>query len=181
MTPQQLSALARDPSRRDEFIEAVPYMRWYEKIDFRAHPELYRIGRGEQGVLMAEPFKSEIVPYWKFKTVALAEESSKTIEAMFHRYLSLNEFPGADMARKFLQMGYTRARRYANHPSGRKYHKGTRDIIPLAEDNQTSEKAEAARIFRAAYDRVRVNPTYLKMKKDHQDRFGEHQRLYFNG
>ena len=28
---------------------------------------------------------------------------------------------GADMARKFLQMGYTRARRYANHRGGRKY------------------------------------------------------------
>ena len=28
------------------------------------------------------------------------------------------------MARKFLQMGFTRARRYANHSSGRKYVKG---------------------------------------------------------
>ncbi len=27
------------------------------------------------------------------------------------------------MARKFLQMGYTRARRYANHKSGKKYSK----------------------------------------------------------
>jgi hypothetical protein len=26
-----------------------------------------------------------------------------------------------DMARKFLQMGFTRARRYANHASGKKY------------------------------------------------------------
>ena len=28
-----------------------------------------------------------------------------------------------DMARKFLEMGFTRARRYANHSSGRKYDK----------------------------------------------------------
>ena len=26
-----------------------------------------------------------------------------------------------DMCRKFLEMGFTRARRYANHRSGRKY------------------------------------------------------------
>ena len=28
---------------------------------------------------------------------------------------------GMDMARKFLQMGYPRSRRYTNHKSGRKY------------------------------------------------------------
>jgi hypothetical protein len=28
---------------------------------------------------------------------------------------------GMDMSRKFLQMGFTRSRRYANHRSGRKY------------------------------------------------------------
>ena len=31
-----------------------------------------------------------------------------------------NNFIGADMARKFLQMGYGRSRRYANHKSGKK-------------------------------------------------------------
>jgi hypothetical protein len=40
----------------------------FRAIDFRQHPELYRIGRGEQGVLLVEPYKSEILSYWKFKT-----------------------------------------------------------------------------------------------------------------
>lgn len=31
------------------------------------------------------------------------------------------------MARKFLQMGYTRSRRYANHKSGRKYQQDAHD------------------------------------------------------
>lgn len=31
------------------------------------------------------------------------------------------DFVGMDMARKFLQMGYPRSRRYTNHKSGRKY------------------------------------------------------------
>jgi hypothetical protein len=35
----------------------------FEKIDFRNNPEKYRVGRGEQGVLLVEPYKSEILPY----------------------------------------------------------------------------------------------------------------------
>jgi hypothetical protein len=30
----------------------------FGEIDFRERPDLYRIGRGEQGVLMVEPYKS---------------------------------------------------------------------------------------------------------------------------
>jgi len=170
MDHEELAKLARDPSRRAEFIEAVPYMKWYEGIDFRKHPELYRIGRGEQGVLMAEPYKSEITPHWRFRTPEIARVSSAKIEAMFHAYLDAGDFPGADMARKFLQMGWTRARRYANHPSGRKYQKGTRDILPLAEDNQTSDKAESARIFQEVYNRARTNARYLALKEEHKRR-----------
>ena len=48
----------------------------FESIDFRRHPELYRIGKGEQGVLLIEPYKSEILPHWRFKTVAEAKKSS---------------------------------------------------------------------------------------------------------
>jgi hypothetical protein len=38
---------------------------------------------------------------------------------LFKAYVA-NEFVGADMARKFLQMGYTRSRRYANYTGGSK-------------------------------------------------------------
>jgi hypothetical protein len=48
------------------------------------------------------------------------------------------------MARKFLQMGWTRARRYANHKGGRKYDKRTGEELPRAED---PEKAAAAAVF----------------------------------
>jgi hypothetical protein len=39
----------------------------YKKIDCRAQPKLYCIGKGEQGVLMVEPYKSEILPFWRYK------------------------------------------------------------------------------------------------------------------
>jgi hypothetical protein len=48
----------------------------FKTIDFRGRPDLYRVGKGEQGVLLVEPYKSEILPHWRFKTVAEAKKSS---------------------------------------------------------------------------------------------------------
>src|SRR5689334_923139 len=120
----------------------------FETTDFRQRPDLYRIGKGEQGVLLVEPYKSEILPHWRFKTVAEAKKSSAKIYKMFLAYLKVDDFAGADMARKFLQMGWTRARRYANHKGGRKYDKQTGEELPRTEDK---EKAEAAAIFYECY------------------------------
>jgi len=93
---------------------------WTADIDYRMHPEKYRVGRGEQGVLICEPYKSEIGQYWRFKSVPIAQESSSKIYALFLKYLDGGEFVGADMACKYLQMGFTRARRYANYKGGKK-------------------------------------------------------------
>ena len=54
-----------------------------------------------------------------------ATQSSNKIDELFLNYLDKNDFIGADMARKYLQMGFTRSRRYANHPSGIKYDQKT--------------------------------------------------------
>ena len=56
-----------------------------------------------------------------FKTEAIAEESSLRIYELFLDYLENDDFVVADMARKYLQMGFTRAWRYANYKGGRKY------------------------------------------------------------
>lgn len=129
-------------------------------IDYREHPEKYVIGRGEQGVLTVEPYKSELLPLWTFKTPALAQRSSKALYAAFVAYGKQGDFVGMDMARKFLQMGWTRARRYANHRTGRKY--AGRRVRALEVD---TEKARAAAIFKAVYDRARSNRTYLAARK----------------
>lgn len=91
---------------------------WKPDVDYRQNPEAYRVGKGEQGVLICEPYKSEIGQHWRFKTVDIATKSSEKIFALFESYLQANDFVGADMARKYLQMGYTRARRYANYKGG---------------------------------------------------------------
>src|SRR3954447_2370188 len=145
---------------------AFDYTLDFKNIDFRRHPELYRIGKGEQGVLLVEPYKGEILPHWRFKTVAEARVSSLRIYEMYEGYLEADDFPGADMARKFLQMGWTRARRYANHKGGRKYDKDTGDVLPRTED---AEKAAAAAVFYERYVTARQHPEYLRLKKRHRE------------
>lgn len=141
----------------------------YKNLDLRKNPELYRVGKGEQGVLMVEPYRTEIVGHWRFKTPEIAKESSAKIYEMFLEYKRQNDFVGMDMARKFLQMGITRARRYANHPSGRKYKKGTREIIPITEIDE--EKAESAKIFSEKYYLAKNDAVYQRMMKEHKEKY----------
>ena len=144
----------------------------FDQIDFRKHPELYRIGKGEQGVLLVEPYKSEILPHWRFKTPEVARKSAGKIYKMFLDYKSKGDFVGMDMARKFLQMGYTRSRRYANHKSGRKYKEGTKEVLQPEED---LVKAESARIFYEKWKKAREDKKYVALKKEHREQY-EKQR-----
>lgn len=140
----------------------------YRNIDFRKQPHKYKIGRGEQGVLIAEPYKSEILPYWKFASPDDAERSANKIYSLFQHYGKQNDFVGMDMARKFLQMGFTRSRRYANHPSGIKYTKdGT--VAKQASDWKDSDKAESAQIFYEYYLKAKESKHYLKLKDEHKN------------
>jgi hypothetical protein len=142
----------------------------YRNIDFREHPEKYKTGRGEQGVLIAEPYKSEILPHWKFKTPVIAKKSAETIFEMFENYKRAEDFVGMDMARKFLQMGFTRSRRYANHASGNKYQKNAK-AKPQDAGSEDSEKAKSARIFYGYYKKAKDDDTYIRMKQEHKERY----------
>ena len=134
----------------------------FDNIDFRESPELYRVGKGEQGVLLVEPYKSEILPCWRFKNPEVARKSSEEIYRKFLEYRSQDDFVGMDMARKFLQMGYTRARRYANHRSGRKYEEdGSGRVRDQDEGALEGEKAQAARIFYEKYVLAREDEYYF--------------------
>lgn len=146
--------------------QAFDYSLDFKKIDFRRRPELYRIGRGEQGVLLVEPYKSEILPHWRFKTVAEAKKSAATIHRMFCAYLKQGDFVGADMARKFLQMGWTRARRYANHKGGRKYGPDGKELPRMVDQ----EKAAAAAVFYQRYTEAREHREYRRLRKLHEER-----------
>jgi len=144
---------------------------WKAGTDYRKHPELYKVGKGEQGVLICEPYKSEIGPHWRFKTPAIAAESARVIYQLFQNYLEAGEFVGADLSRKYLQMGYTRARRYANYKGGKKYNKEDH-YAPLERGTGEEEKAKSAEIFYAYWKKAENLPDYATQKKAWKKNFG---------
>ena len=140
----------------------------YKNLNLREHPELYRVGVGEQGVLMVEPYKSEILPHWKFAQPDIASKSASDIWAKFLEYKDADDFVGMDMSRKFLQMGYTRSRRYANHKSGTKYAvDGT--VLPFIND---PIKAASAEIFYEVWQRAEADSIYADLKLHWKFAFG---------
>ncbi|EGZ4360574.1 DUF4385 domain-containing protein [Salmonella enterica subsp. enterica serovar Wentworth] len=149
-------------------IKPFNYQQDFSSIDFRQQPELYQVGRGEQGVLLVEPYKSEILPFWRYKDEASAMKSAEQIYQLFEAYRQQDDFVGMGMARKFIQMGYTRARRYANYKGGKKYAEdgslNTRGNDPI--------KAAAATVFKGWWDKIRQDEDYLKRKRQHQARWG---------
>ncbi|RZJ78803.1 MAG: DUF4385 domain-containing protein [Flavobacterium sp.] len=144
---------------------------WKAGIDYRQHPEAYKIGKGEQGVLICEPYKSEIGKHWRFKTPEIASKSSAKILALFYNYLENDDFVGADMARKYLQMGFTRARRYANYKGGKKYDKDE-DFKLLEKGTGSAEKAKSAAVFYEAYQTAKNCPAYQLLSKEWKSQKG---------
>ena len=137
----------------------------YKNTLFKRNDPRYRIGRGEQGVLLVRPYTNDICKYWKFRTPKIAEESAKTIYKMYLDYREKSDFVGMDMCRKFLEMGFTRARRYANHRDGKKYDKN-RKVKPQEPDAMTCHFAESATIFREFRNRVTKDDKYISMRKN---------------
>lgn len=157
------------------------YNQDFKKLNFHENPWDYRVGKGEQGVLLVEPYKSELLPYWKFRTPKEAEKSAKKIFRKFQEYKLEDDFIGMDMARKFLQMGYTRSRRYANHKSGKKYDgpvpdqkKGQsgahgREVLPIEGD---PIKAASAAVFHRYWKKAENDSRYREMKSQWREWFG---------
>ena len=138
----------------------------YKQLDFtdKKVRKLYRIGRGEQGVLLVKPYTNDICKYWRFKTLKEAEVSSQKIFDMYLDYRIQKDFIGMDMCRKFLEMGFTRARRYANHKDGNKYDSNGK-VKPQEKDWATSEKAKSARRFKEFRDLITKDEFYISLRK----------------
>jgi len=140
----------------------------YKNTLFKTNDKRYRIGRGEQGVLLVRPYTDDICKYWRFKTPGEAISSATKILHLYHIYKTKSDFVGMDMCRKFLEMGFTRARRYANHKDGKKYNDDG-SIKPQEPDALTSTKAKSARIFKEFRDKVAKDPVYVEMRKHWRD------------
>jgi hypothetical protein len=137
-------------------------------IDFREHPESYEIGRGEEGVFKIQPYKDELLPLWGFADRESADEGGEAIYHKYCEYRDRGEFVGMDMARKYLQMGYTRAMRYARYPGGQKYEEeGTEREPTFWADG---DKREAALVYERWQECVENDESYQEMKAAYRER-----------
>jgi len=122
----------------------------YDKVnwkkDYRKHSDDYIIGKGSFGVLKYKPYKDEIIPYWYYGNIKSATKSSKKIYKLFKLYLKNNDFPGADIARKYLRMGTKQAQRQRSN---------------------NEEKHQIYKIFKKVWKKAAKNKKYLKMMQDH--------------
>ena len=156
----------------------------FAHTDFRAHPELYRVGKGEQGVLLVEPYKGEILPHWRFRTPEVARGVGgadlggclKTIwppgtswgpiwPASSCRWAT--PAPGATpttAAARSTPALCPPTRRGRAAPHGR-------PELPRAPEDP--EKAAAAAIFKQRWDEARAHPAYQQQRADFQQRYGK--------
>ena len=138
---------------------------WKPDVDYKQNPLKYRIGRGQQGVLICQPYKNELYPLWRFKTPEKAKQSCDDIYNKFIQYLNDDDFVGADMAKKYLHMGFTRSRRYWNHSSGRKWiNDGEWKVLPY--DRNEKRFWISSNIFLNYWKKARTNEKYLRLKKE---------------
>nr|POE99558.1 hypothetical protein CFP56_78038 [Quercus suber] len=174
----QVKKEARESVEPPEVKESVPDTFPMPALSSQSLRMSYRIARGEQGVLTFEPYKSILLPHWRFRTPAIAVTSSSVLYSAFSSYVKAGDFVGADMARKFIQMGMTRAKRYANHKGGKKYDRSAREVERDGGKRKELEKSkghagmeekeQASAIFREVWKRACADKRYLELKKEFQ-------------
>jgi hypothetical protein len=115
-------------------------------------------------VFKVQPYKDELLPLWGYAGRETADESGAAIYEQYLEYRIADDFPGMDMARKYLQMGYTRSMRYARYPGGQKYEDGNeRDPEHWADH----DKREAALIYEVWWKMVEHDAEYQRLKGTH--------------
>ncbi|TQS32332.1 hypothetical protein Golomagni_07354 [Golovinomyces magnicellulatus] len=112
----------------------------------------YRIGRGEQGVLTFEPYKSHLLPLWRFRTPPIAKKSAQDLWKCFEEFYEQHDFIGMDMTRKFIQMGMTRAKR--------------QELPKSTSHAGKNEKEQASQVFRKYWQRCKSHEGYQKLKEE---------------
>jgi len=76
-----------------------------KKINYRTNPEYYIYTSNEKGMMEIEPYKSEIIEY---------QEDPSKLYGLFMKYIDENDLIGADMTRKFIQIGTIKNNLFVN-------------------------------------------------------------------
>ncbi|KAJ9099280.1 hypothetical protein QFC21_004161 [Naganishia friedmannii] len=126
-------------------------------IDYRQHPELYRILRGEMNVFKTQPYSNDLKGLWRYKDEPTAKKSAADLWKRFEEYRM-------DITRKFIQMGRTRSLRYALRPGGRKYDKTTGQEMKRTGKVSDEGKLKGAQAFEGFLKRLEADEVYVAAK-----------------
>ena len=130
-------------------------------LDFRTNPDRYRHTSDERGAFKIEPYKSELLPEWGISDRDAAEAGAEALYERYEQYRADDDLVGMDMARKYLQMGWTRAMRYAKYPGGKKYEQKDGERVEREPQRYyDEEKHEIALLYKEYLDRVRDDEAY---------------------
>ena len=142
-----------------------------KSVNYREKPEKYIIGRGQFGMLIYEPYKSELLPFFRYKSVKAAKRSIEKILYRFNKYIEEGDFVGADMSKKYLHGGYTRSLRYANYNLGRKYDENGEEKEKLKLGDRDKEKCEITKMYKEAWKEAIGNEKYKEMKREFRKKY----------
>ena len=122
----------------------------YKKLDFTNAEtrKLYRIGRGEQGVLLVRPYTNDICAHWRFVDEPTARKSADTIYQMFCRFKKQRDFIGMDMARNSWRWVLRERVVMLIIPVEGNTDKMSGKVRPQESDWRTNTKAKSATILR---------------------------------
>ncbi|SCZ96153.1 BZ3500_MvSof-1268-A1-R1_Chr8-1g10039 [Microbotryum saponariae] len=137
-------------------MKDFPFHLPYKRLNLRERPDLYRIGKGEQG---------------KFKDPQVAEKFSLDLLNKFEAYRDQNDFVGCDMARNATVKHKVDANPSASITGGKKYGMvggKEREIPRLAIEDQDSLKVRAAEIFAAQLKLVNDDKIYKRLRLVHE-------------
>ena len=133
---------------------------WRPNVDYRANPEPTASARANRASWICEPYKGELVP------LAVQDAGGRHGEQQGDQQ-GVPGVPAAEgsfgrrLARKFLQIGLTRARRYTNYKGGRKY--DPKDKHQLETGTGDPQKAASAHLLRGVAE---GSAAYAKMKAE---------------
>ena len=144
---------------------------WKPDIDYRQEPEKYRVGKGEQGVLICEPYKSELTPHWRFKTPELASREQRGSLPNVRRISESRGFRRRRYGPKIPADGLHPRRRYANYKGGIKYDKNNGYALNERGTGDPA-KAESAAIFHQKWKQAEAHPEYATRKKAWREQYG---------
>ena len=135
----------------------------YKSLDFTDAEtrKLYRIGRGEQGVLVRSTLT--IYAYWRFV-------DEPTVRKSVIRYtkcsvdLKTTGLHWYGHGAEILGDGFYRARRHVNHSSGRKYDKMSGKVRPQDTIGEQIQ-SKGCCIFKEVRDKAAYDPEYQRMRR----------------